>query len=128
MVYSLHISPWRKWEDRKGLPEQSGVYIVAKNSPENVIYIGLTSGQGGLRKRVAAFHRAATKRSAKHAGGLTYNGIFGSDVSRLFVAVHVPVAINPAKEISSTYIKYAERRLIWEFVEKHGKLPACNSE
>ena len=60
--------------------------------------------------------------------GVTFNGVFNSDASDLFVSVYLPDGIDTKPEVLRPYIAYAERRLIWEFVRVHGRLPACNSE
>jgi len=54
--------------------------------------------------------------------------MFEGDTSDLFVTVLLPDGIDPKPEILHPYIAYAERRLIWEYVEAHGGLPVCNSE
>lgn len=128
MFLNLHLSEWLPWEKRIEHPTLPGVYVIAKERPGNIIYIGRTWGLGGLRDRLCAFHRSATTGLKGHAGGVTYNRLFGPVALDLFACVHTTVAINPAEKIIRPYIEYAERRLIWEHVEKHGELPACNSE
>ena len=128
MLTTLHLSDWLNWEDRLNLPALSGIYIIAKNTQSNVIYVGRTWGNGGLRKRISAFNRSATTGLSGHAGGVTFSSKFGSNVDDLFVRYHIPVAINPDPDILRPYIEYAERRIIWEHVERHGQLPICNSE
>ena len=59
---------------------------------------------------------------------VTFDGVFSGDASDLFVSVHLPEGIDTKPEILRLYIGYAERRLIWEYVKAHGRLPACNSE
>lgn len=60
--------------------------------------------------------------------GVTFNGVFNSDASDPFVSVRLPDGIDTKPEVLRPYIAYAERRLIWEFVRVHGRLPARNSE
>lgn len=57
---NLHLSEWLAWSERNAQPNLPGVYVIAKERPGNVIYIGRTWGAGGLRDRLAAFHRSAT--------------------------------------------------------------------
>jgi len=128
MPHAIHLSPWTSWDTREQLPSLPGVYVIAKANPSEIIYFGLTCAKGGLKKRVALFHQVAVKGQGNHAGGITYNSLYGPELSDLIVAVHTPFAINPSEDVLHPYIKYAERRLIWEFVEQHGRLPACNSE
>jgi hypothetical protein len=125
---NIHISDWLPWSDRDRLPAEPGVYLIAKGRPDEVVYIGMTCGTEGLRGRIAAFHRSATKGLPGHAGGVTYNDRFGDEVDDLFVAAHVPVTIRPDPQIIGAYVLYVERRVIWEYVERVGKLPACNVE
>lgn len=70
-------------------------------------------------------------RSAGMSGttpGITFIGAFNRDASDLFVSLHLPDGIDTKPEILRPYIDYAERRLIWEYLRVHGRLPACNSE
>lgn len=127
MFMNLHLSEWLPWSERDRAPQTAGVYVIAKDRPANVIYVGRTWGQGGLRDRLGSFHRSATTGQKGHAGGVTFHGKLGPLAPELFFCVHTTVAINPAPQILHTYIEYAERRLIWEHVEKNGNLPCCNS-
>jgi len=74
------------------------------------------------------FNNAALKGKAKHSGGRTYREIHGSQVDDLFVCFHVPKRTPRDPKIIGAYVKYAERRLIWEYVVCHGRLPECNKE
>ena len=60
--------------------------------------------------------------------GITFKGVFNGDASDLFVSLHLPDGIDTKPEILRPYLACAERRLIWEYVRVHGRLPACNSE
>jgi len=128
MLNTLHLSDWFEWDHRGDTPDLPGIYVIAKNSVGDIVYIGRTWGVGGLRDRLRAFNRSATTGVKGHAGGVTYHNTIGADVSDLRVRVHQPIAINPNFAIIRPYIEYAERRLIWEFVERVGRLPLCNSE
>lgn len=116
------------WTERSTLPDSAGVYLVARGEPDNTVYIGRTWGAKGIRHRIRTFHRSATTGRKGHAGGVTFHSVFDGDTTGLFVAVHLPDGIDPKPEILHPYIAYAERRLIWEHVEAHGRLPVCNSE
>lgn len=124
----IHLTDWLAWERRAEIADQPGVYVIAKESVGDIVYIGRTWGRNGLRDRLRQFHRSATTGIKGHAGGVTYHGVVGGEVDGLKVRVHVPVAINPSEDVLRPYIEYAERRLIWEFVERVGRLPLCNSE
>lgn len=125
---NIHISDWLPWTSRGLLPPDPGVYVIAKGRPDEVIYVGKTWGGNGLRGRIVDFHRSATTGLKGHAGGVTYYERFGIEVDDLFVAAHVPVTIRRDPEILYAYVHFVERRLIWEYVERVGRLPACNSE
>jgi len=128
MLLNLHLSDWLPWAERRVAPDTPGVYLISRGRPGDVVYIGRTWGIGGLRDRLHAFHRSATTGLKGHAGGVTFHRVFGPPALDLFTCVHTTMAINPDPRILRPYIEYAERRLIWEHVEKHGDLPACNSE
>ncbi len=125
---NIHLSEWLDWADRSALPDSAGVYVIAKGDCSNVIYIGRTWSGKGVRNRINTFNRCANDGTGKHSGGVTFHKTYGPDVSDLLVTCHMPVAINPDPDILRPYIEYAERRLIWEHVEKFGQLPVCNSE
>lgn len=108
-------------------PTDAGVYVISKGGV--VIYIGKSWGGDGLRGRLADFHRSASTGQKGHAGGVTFYGKFGQlDPSHIAACVHVPTIIRRDPEVLYPYIQYVERRLIWEHVEQHGRLPECNSE
>lgn len=116
------------WSERATLADKAGVYVIARGEPNNTVYIGRTWGTKGIRNRIRAFHRSAMTGQKGHAGGVTYHELFGADTSGLLVSVHLPDGIGDRSESLRPYIAYAERKLIWEHVEEHGGLPACNSE
>ena len=124
---NVHLSPTLPWTERSAVPTEPGVYVIEKEGA--VIYIGKSWGGDGLRGRLGDSHRSATTGQKGHAGGVTFYGKFGAiDPVHIAVSVHVPVIMRRDPEILYPYIQYAERRLIWEHVERHGRLPACNSE
>lgn len=126
-LMNILLAPSLPWTDRAALPNEPGVYVIAKEG--EVIYVGKTWGGEGLRGRIGDFHRSATTGMKGHAGGVTYFGKFGAiDPAPMSVSVHVPVIIRRDSDVLYPYIQYVERRLIWEHVERHGRLPRCNSE
>ena len=90
---TLHLTDWISWDQRSDLPSSPGVYLIAKERPGKIIYIGRTWGDGGLRKRVGQFNRAAMDRISNHSGGRTYHKNYGSQVDDLFVCSHIPKVI-----------------------------------
>lgn len=124
----LQISEPICWSDRKELPELAGIYLIAKGEASNLIYMGRTWDRKGIRNRIRAFHRSATKGKKEHAGGGTFHTKLDGDTNGLLVSTHLADGINPDPQILRPYISYAERGLIWEFVRDHGRLLRCNSE
>lgn len=127
-MLQIHFLEWLPWSERVGLPPEAGLYRIARGEPANLIYVGRTWGEGGIRERIRSFHRSAMTGQKGHAGGQTYFRRFGADVGDLIVSAHVPLAINPTLTILKPYIDYAERRVLWEHVERVGALPECNTE
>lgn len=124
---NIHLTQWTPWAERASLSADAGVYVIAKAG--EVVYVGKSWGAGGLRGRLADFHRSATTGQKGHAGGVTFFEKYGAiNADEISVAVHVPIAVRREPEILYPYVQYVERRLIWEHVERHGHMPACNSE
>jgi hypothetical protein len=125
----IHLTTWQPWVKREAaLDAVAGVYVIAKAVPDNQIYIGKTWGEDGLRGRLRAFNRSALTGQKGHAGGVTYHSMFGANVDDLLFAMHSSMVIRDDPAILNAYILYAERSLIWEHVELHGRMPVCNSE
>ncbi len=128
MAADILLSEWVPWPERRLQPTCGGVYIVGKGNPAKVVYIGRTSGRGGLRTRLRTFNRSAATGRSGHAGGVTYHRLFGGELDDLYVRVHSAIAVDPDPKILKPYTLYVERRLIWEYIAQFGGLPACNSE
>ena len=126
-MWEVNLSTFAAWVEHAVAPTGPGTYAISKGTADNLIYIGLTVQADGLRARLKQFHRSATTGQPGHAGGVTFNGKFGSDVADLLFAVHIPHAINPQANVMGAYTQYAERFLIWQHVARHGSLPACNT-
>jgi hypothetical protein len=113
------------WAQRASVTTDAGVYVITKAG--DGVYIGKSWGGDGLRGRLTAFHRSATTGERGHAGGVTFHNSFGAICAdEISVAVHVPFTIRRDAEILYPYLLYVERRLIWEHVERYGRMPACN--
>jgi len=124
---NIRLLPPITWNERATVPAQPGVYVIGKDGA--IVYIGKTWGGDGLRGRLWDFHRSETTGQKGHAGGVTFFGKFGPiDPASVIVSLHMPVIVRRDPEVLQPYIQYVERRLIWEHVEQHGRLPACNSE
>lgn len=131
-------TPWAARFDVKGR-ECPGVYLMGRfdSTPPSivepisarVIYIGETCQQS-LTKRWYQFHRSAFERKGGHSGGLTFcdlhrNAAGGATVPWLYVTA-LPVKGNEPRR--SAYIRFIERWLLLQYVEKFGVLPPCNSK
>lgn len=125
---NIHLDKPISWSEREKLPVDPGVYVISKGHAENIIYIGKTWGDDGLRGRIRSFNRSATTGKPGHAGGVTYYSKLWESIDDLQVSVHIPRVINTKLEILYAYISYVERRLIWEFVERCGWMPPCNTD
>lgn len=136
-----HFSKWTPWAARNEIDgcDQPGVYIIARigaGCPEavnplatEVVYIGETCSQT-LKRRWYQFNRSAFERKPGHSGGKTFAAAFvdepvASPSTRLHVAA-CPVLMGEPHR--SAFIRHAERKLIWEYVQEHGQLPRCNSK
>ncbi len=137
------FSQWVRFAHYKelGCLSLPGVYVLGHFSspPENdtgintshTIYIGETTSQK-LSTRLYQFGRSAFLKKNGHSGGHTYSRVFLDNKplslnevpDNLYVAV-LPVD-KPTKE-SKAYIKLVERLAIWEFFQKNGDYPSCNT-
>ena len=92
---------------------------------EAVIYFGETCGQT-LETRLWQFHRSAFLVKDGHSGGWTYRERFGDQGEKLWVAVFPVTELDDV--VKHLFIRFTERRLIWEWAKRHGKQPICNSK
>ncbi len=123
----LRFLPHMAWDRRSEAPKSPGIYAISKGTPENLIYVGLTQQTDGLRGRLRQFHRSATTGLHNHAGGVTYNRLFGSEVSDLIFTVHLAEIPTTSPRDLSDYLRTAERSAIWRHIARHGRPPACNT-
>ena len=138
------FSRWEKWDKRRVvLPKHKmacpGIYVLAHlerikqpsrrarpyTDLRRLIYIGETCGQS-LKKRLEQFNRSAFKGKRGHSGGNTYRRTYGRDARKLYLSIF-PVD-ESKKEIGQAFIRYFERKLIWRYASKFGKLPPCNKK
>ena len=130
----IEFSNWHSWKQRSNITGSGkpGVYMLAKlvgvprgNADpldSNIIYFGETCRS--LRGRWDQFDRSAFQAKRGHSGGANYRRFYGDIGQHLFVAA-MPVTIQD-KTLSSSFIRFAERKLLLDFVIKHGKLLVCN--
>jgi len=131
----IEFSSWLKWTERNGIEDSDkpGVYMLSKFKmapppvadplDENVIYFGETCNQS-LRERWVQFDASAFQLKRGHSGGKTYRGTYGDDGSDLYVAA-MPVKLED-EVLRSQFIRFAERKLILDFVVRWKRLPKCN--
>ncbi len=131
----VNFSSWRQWKDRGSLPgiKCPGVYIlaqfdvmplgIAEPLDERVVYIGETCNSS-LIGRWRGFDKSACTGKFGHSGGRTYYKKFQGDTTKLFVAAFSADSLGENER--SPFIRYFERKLIWEYVQKWGEMPPCN--
>lgn len=131
----IRFSHWARWSDQKLLKgtDSPGVYLLAhfRKAPagpadalaRQVIYIGETCNNS-LLGRWRQFDRSAFRGKSGHSGGKTYREKLGGKGARLYVAAF-PVQ-NRNEVIRPYFIRYVERKLIWNFCRKWGTAPNCN--
>jgi hypothetical protein len=129
------FTSWHRWSDRYDLPVHlPGVYMLGQfqrrpnpGKPQissKIIYIGETCGQT-LRGRLYQFHRSGFMNKLAHSGGSTFYKTFKPepDPTWLFISV---LAVEQPEPHSSAFIRFAERALLWSYVQRYGTLPSCN--
>ncbi len=136
----IEFSRWRRWAERGNLKgsDRPGVYILARypnptNVPstlansqaKEVLYIGETCNQS-LKRRWYQFDRSADLGNGNHSGGNTYHSKIGDNRDTLYVAVF-PIFL-PDKPKRDTFIRYVERKLLWNYVCIWNSLPTCNGK
>ena len=129
----ITFSGWTGWGSRREIPDASapGVYLLGRFAivprrvdplNANIVYIGETVGQS-LIERWRQFDRSAFQEKDGHSGGWTYGDLISKKPHNLFVAA-MPVVLDEPER--SAFIRFAERSLIWDFVQRHGAFPKCN--
>jgi hypothetical protein len=131
----IRFSPWTAWAAHTTLPNSHlpGVYLLAQfagapprlvdPTAEDVIYIGEIY-DNSLQSRWQQFQRAAFEGKPGHSGGLAYRDVFGDAGETLYVAAFVPGGLR--RELRALYIRYVERKLVWEYARAWGGPPVCN--
>ncbi len=140
------FSKWTRWTARTNLGEiinLHGVYILARfTTPppgnanpqaQEVIYIGETCAQS-LKKRWSDFDHAAFDKGHNHSGGRKYKKEFPGNGNNLFVAAFPVSKLNDEicdelnNKLRPFFIRYVERKLIWEYAEKYLTHPKYNTK
>ncbi len=137
---AISFTPWTRWADRNLVKNAHlpGVYLLAHwdDGPpsrvdplsQEIVCIGETT-EGSLMGRWQQFNRAAFEGKPGHSGGMVYHETFGDgeeDAERLYVAAFVPEGLS--RELRSLFIRYVERKLVWEWARRWGSAPVCNAK
>jgi len=143
-VTTLEFSNWIHWDNRDELDEIQfpGIYLLAHfdcvpagptyPKDKNIIYNGETCNT--LKNRWRQFHRSAFEDKQGHSGGITYREHQRSKGKILYVAAFpvseiVYASLFPENDIEKTrhlFIRFIERKLLWEYALEHGEAPECN--
>ena len=105
-IPALKFCPWVKWSDREAIEnsEYPGVYLIGitkKNletqAPiyKDVVYIGMTNAQNGLRGRWYQFHRSINGKDGHSGGNTVFRdlGHYDQWQEKLFVSA-MPIICN----------------------------------
>ena len=128
----MTFSEWVLWEDRPS-ERSPGVYLLphfdtppsgpADPQTQEIVYIGETCRR--LVGRWSDFDGAAFQGKGGHSGGTTYREKFGDACKKKLYVAAFPVD-HLDKDIRPMFIRYVERKLIWEYTQTFERLPTCN--
>jgi hypothetical protein len=135
----IQFTEWYVWDDLKSIPNNNkrGIYLIAQfdQKPEghanpldeSILYIGETHGKSqSIFKRLNTFFKAARIGDMihKHSGGNRFNRELNGDLTNVYVSAYTPLLEN--ENYLNPFILYVERKIIWDYVTKHTKIPRCN--
>jgi len=131
----IKFSDWVEWKSRSSLDNINfhGVYLLAHFHEEppkqlltdnkKIIYVGETCNRT-LRERWNQFNQSAFTGNKGHSGGRTYFKTFCGQNKKLYVSAFL---VNDFKnDLHPYFIRYVERKLIWEYSKKWCTSPICN--
>ena len=135
------FSQWVPWSQRYSLTDcdHPGLYLLRRFDADpttmpgpmdaELVYIGITCDQT-LTKRWYQFNRSAYERKNGHSGGWTFNSLYcGNGTAETHPWLYVScLPVHLEEPELSAYIQFVERWLIWEHVQRYGKMPACNTK
>ena len=128
------FTKWFRWSERNSIENSDlpGVYILAKfrsvprgranMKDEKIIYFGETCRP--LKTRWNDFNRSAFQSKFGHSGGSTYKEIFNDMGKNLYVAA-LPIQ-ELLGDLRPFFIRFVERKLIFDYALKHVKTPRLN--
>jgi hypothetical protein len=133
----VSFSNWIQWNKRETIQDINfpGVYLLAKFKTvptgranplhENIIYIGETCRT--LKERWVDFDRSAFQSKPGHSGGWQYQYEYPDDTGKNLYVTAFPVK-NLDDEITPWFIRFQERKLLLDFVCKHGATYLLNQK
>ena len=128
------FTAWTRWEERDSFrgTELPGIYLLAhfRSAPrgranplaKEIVYIGETCST--LCRRWYQFDRSAFRLKDGHSGGWTYREHYPRRRHHLYVAAFTVHGVDTA--VQPYFIRYIERKLLWDYIRKWGKPPKCN--
>lgn len=138
-MQKIEFSKWYHWYDRNSIKNihLEGVYLLARfknNIPQGeatplsneIIYIGETCRS--LKQRWKEFDNSAFHEKAGHSGGWSYAREYNNLGEDLYVSA-CPITHkfdNIAQK--NNYIRYIERKLIWELSKKYPNKELLNKK
>jgi hypothetical protein len=135
----IQFSKWKNFKLRDRLSEERdvppdfgilGVYLLTSPLPRNrklchlspeVIYIGMSNNITG---RLDKSHHAVRRYKAE-SGDKSLDNLYYSEWPSDWSNWHQDTDIGKAR---LAFIKYTERRLIWEYAKKYHRLPRYNKD
>jgi len=124
----MKFSKWFHWKEREEFIDKDhpGIYILSKSDvtprgkanplDERIIYFGETIRP--LWKRWDEFEASAFYEDSGHSGGWSYLERFGDKGRDLYVSAWSAKNLDEIK--MPWFIRYYERKLIWEYIEEYG--------
>jgi hypothetical protein len=135
----IAVSPWTPWAERESVYstdwgwehdhslEYGGVYVLghftkppaASQQPhldEEVIYIGMTSR---LRSRPRQQHNKIKNEYRKRFSD--------ESLSDLYLALYAMIDCFHINEPCAAFLAFYERKLIWQYAQRWGRLPILNT-
>ena len=127
----MKFSKWFQWKDREEFIDHEcpGIYILARITvkprdfanplDKGIIYFGETIRP--LSKRWGDFEKSAFYGKKVHSGGLSYLKRYGDKGKNLYVSAWSARRIRRIENSKIPwFIRYHERRLLWNFIDEYG--------
>lgn len=134
----IEFSKWYHWSERHLIKNSDlpGMYLLTKfdKAPEgfvdpldkHIIYIGETSRS--LKRRWKEFDNSAFHDTAGHSGGWRYKYTYGDNGKDLYVAAMPVKYVFESDRIKNNFIRYIERKLIWEISRQYPQKQFLNKK